>query len=31
LWDYFNVLARYLEETDPLEAGVLDMNRYENL
>ncbi|MCQ4326111.1 peptidylprolyl isomerase [Stutzerimonas stutzeri] len=30
-WDYFNDLARYLEETDPLEAGVLDMNRYENL
>ncbi len=30
-WDYFNDLTRYLEETEPLEAGVLDMNRYENL
>ena len=30
-WDYFNDLTRYLEQTEPLEAGVLDMNRYENL
>jgi len=30
-WDYFNDLTRYLEETEPREAGVLDMNRYENL
>ncbi len=30
-WFYFNDLSRYLEETDPLEAGVLDMNRYQNL
>lgn len=30
-WDYFNDLTGYLEETEPLEAGVLDMNRYENL
>ncbi|RYJ63193.1 fatty acid cis/trans isomerase [Pseudomonas songnenensis] len=30
-WDYFTDLTRYLEETDPVEAGVLDMNRYENL
>lgn len=30
-WFYFNDLARYLEETDPVEAGALDMNRYQNL
>lgn len=30
-WTYFHDLDRYLEETDPREAGVLDMNRYENL
>ncbi|MCQ4297370.1 fatty acid cis/trans isomerase [Pseudomonas stutzeri] len=30
-WRYFNDLTRYLEETDPVEAGVLDMSRYENL
>ncbi len=30
-WFYFHDLRRYLEETEPLEAGVLDMNRYENL
>lgn len=30
-WDYFNDLTRYLEEHEPTEAGVLDMNRYENL
>ncbi len=30
-WDYFTDLTRYLEETEPVEAGVLDMNRYENL
>lgn len=30
-WRYFNDLTRYLEERDPMEAGVLDMNRYENL
>ncbi|QUE74126.1 fatty acid cis/trans isomerase [Stutzerimonas stutzeri] len=30
-WQYFNDLARYLHETDPVEAGVLDMNRYQNL
>ena len=30
-WFYFNDLSLYLEETDPLEAGVLDMNRYQNL
>ncbi|KAF0866007.1 fatty acid cis/trans isomerase [Pseudomonas sp. LD120] len=30
-WQYFHDQTRYLQETDPLEAGVLDMNRYENL
>lgn len=30
-WDYFNDLHRYLQEIEPLEAGVLDMNRYMNL
>ncbi len=30
-WFYFHDLTRYLEETEPVEAGVLDMNRYENL
>ncbi len=30
-WYYFHDLSRYIEETEPLEYGVLDMNRYENL
>ncbi|MDP9780753.1 fatty acid cis/trans isomerase [Pseudomonas fluorescens] len=30
-WDYFHDLDRYIQETEPLEAGVLDMNRYQNL
>ena len=30
-WQYFHDQTRFLEETDPVEAGVLDMNRYENL
>jgi hypothetical protein len=30
-WYYFHDLARYIEQTEPLEAGVLDMNRYQNL
>jgi hypothetical protein len=30
-WHYFHDQTRYLDETDPREAGVLDMNRYENL
>ncbi|AIR90714.1 peptidylprolyl isomerase [Pseudomonas cremoricolorata] len=30
-WDYFHDLSRYIEQTQPVEAGVLDMNRYENL
>jgi phytoene/squalene synthetase len=30
-WTYFHDLDRYIQETEPQEAGVLDMNRYENL
>lgn len=30
-WWYFNDLTRYLHETEPVEAGALDMNRYQNL
>ncbi|MCE0464498.1 fatty acid cis/trans isomerase [Pseudomonas uvaldensis] len=30
-WQYFHDLSRYIQETEPLEAGVLDMNRYQNL
>jgi len=30
-WQYFHDLSRYVLETTPVEAGVLDMNRYENL
>lgn len=30
-WRYFHDLSAYLKETVPDEAGVLDMNRYENL
>ncbi|MBV6286774.1 fatty acid cis/trans isomerase [Pseudomonas aegrilactucae] len=30
-WQYFHDLNSYIKDTDPLEAGVLDMNRYENL
>jgi hypothetical protein len=30
-WFYFHDLTKYLQETDPVNAGVLDMNRYENL
>ena len=30
-WRHFNDLGAYLSETDPVEAGVLDMNRYQNL
>ena len=30
-WLYFHDQTRFLEQTDPMEAGVLDMNRYENL
>ncbi|WP_459746333.1 fatty acid cis/trans isomerase [Pseudomonas sp. 3A(2025)] len=30
-WTWFHDLNRYIQERDPHEAGVLDMNRYENL
>ncbi len=30
-WQYFHDLSRYIHETAPVEEGVLDMNRYENL
>ena len=30
-WQYFHDLSRYIQETDPVEEGVLDMNRYGNL
>jgi hypothetical protein len=30
-WRYFHDLSRYIRETEPVEDGVLDMNRYENL
>lgn len=30
-WFYFHDLTQYLQEKTPVEAGVLDMNRYENL
>ncbi|WP_340050708.1 fatty acid cis/trans isomerase [Pseudomonas proteolytica] len=30
-WEYFHDLSQYLHETTPVEEGVLDMNRYENL
>ncbi|WP_375739472.1 fatty acid cis/trans isomerase [Pseudomonas boanensis] len=30
-WFYFHDLSRYIGETEPVEAGVLDMNRYQNL
>lgn len=30
-WQYFHDLSQYLRETTPVEEGVLDMNRYENL
>ncbi|MEG1629337.1 fatty acid cis/trans isomerase [Pseudomonas sp.] len=30
-WQYFHDLSRYIKETDAVEEGVLDMNRYENL
>ena len=29
-WRYFHDLAEHIRETQPLEAGVLDMNRYQN-
>ncbi|USW03454.1 fatty acid cis/trans isomerase [Pseudomonas pergaminensis] len=30
-WQYFHDLSQYIRETVPVEEGVLDMNRYENL
>ncbi|MGB4074824.1 fatty acid cis/trans isomerase [Pseudomonas sp.] len=30
-WRYFHDMSVYIEESEPVEAGVLDMNRYENL
>ena len=30
-WRYFHDLSAYIRETEPAEAGVLDMNRYQNL
>jgi hypothetical protein len=30
-WRYFHDLSAYIRETEPSEAGVLGMNRYENL
>ncbi|MCY1532242.1 Fatty acid cis/trans isomerase (CTI) [compost metagenome] len=30
-WRYFHDLSAYIRETEPIEAGVLDMNRYQNL
>ena len=30
-WQYFHDLSQYIRDTTPVEDGVLDMNRYENL
>lgn len=30
-WWHFHDLSAYIRETEPIEAGVLDMNRYQNL
>jgi hypothetical protein len=30
-WQYFHDLSSYIQEREPVEAGVLDMNSYENL
>lgn len=30
-WFYFHDLAAYIRDTEPVEAGELDMNRYQNL
>lgn len=30
-WEVFHDLTRYLEQTDPVEAGLFDLSRYENL
>ncbi|HUE92725.1 fatty acid cis/trans isomerase [Pseudomonas sp.] len=30
-WRYFHDMSAYIQQTEPVEAGVLDMNRYQNL
>ncbi|MGQ0699572.1 MAG: fatty acid cis/trans isomerase [Panacagrimonas sp.] len=30
-WEVFHDLTRYVEQTDPIEAGLFDLSRYENL
>jgi len=30
-WELFHALTAYLQEHDPIEAGVMDMSRYANL
>ena len=30
-WEVFHDLTRYVEQTDPVEAGLFDLSRYENL
>jgi hypothetical protein len=30
-WSHFHQLTDYLKRTNPIEAGIMDMNRYENL
>ena len=30
-WSVFHDFTQYQREVEPLEAGILDMNRYENL
>ena len=30
-WRYFHDMSAYIQQTEPIEAGVLDMNRYQNL
>lgn len=30
-WEVFHDLTRYLQETDPVQAALFDLNRYENL
>lgn len=30
-WHYFHSMTRYMEANEPTQAGVLDMNRYQNL
>ncbi|BAU73740.1 cis/trans isomerase [Metapseudomonas furukawaii] len=30
-WTYFHDMSAYIREKEPIEAGILDMNRYQNL